>query len=352
MRRDHAARRYIRRVTQPFHEASYLAQVARLRRVAEIAAERFGLRRAKLRLMRHWMNATFRARDATGQAVIRVHLRDYHDRAAIESELDWLEAIDADTPLRVPRPRRASNDERIIEVEAPRLNGPRRVTALSWTDGRFVTGRSVRPEHYRRVGQAMATLHTHATAWRRPVSFDRPLLDVTGLAAKRAMPLIDMSAWDRLDAEARDAFEAVVERALAAERAIGDAPDRFNLMHADLHFGNVLFQPDATGVIDFDDAGVGPLAIDLAVALAGTERRPGHGPIRRALLDGYRSVRPLSDTEVDAIDAFIALRDVQLTLWILTHEAVQPLARGRGQRRVDGALGRIGPFLRGEPQPE
>ena len=66
----------------------------------------------------------------------------------------------------------------------------------------------------------------------------------------------------------------------------------YNLIHADLHFGNVLVDGDRLAVIDFDDCGFGWHPYELAVVLAGhpTERFDANF---ESLLRGYRRVRAL-----------------------------------------------------------
>ena len=44
-------------------------------------------------------------------------------------------------------------------------------------------------------------------------------------------------------------------------------PDRFGLIHSDLHLGNIMCSGDELTIIDFDDAGYGWFAHEIAVAL-------------------------------------------------------------------------------------
>jgi Ser/Thr protein kinase RdoA (MazF antagonist) len=77
--------------------------------------------------------------------------------------------------------------------------------------------------------------------------------------------------------------------------ALGEGPDQFTLIHADLHLDNALFHRGEVQVIDFDDCGHGYLVYDLAVALWELRHRPDYQAFQDAMLAGYGSVRPLPD---------------------------------------------------------
>ena len=46
---------------------------------------------------------------------------------------------------------------------------------------------------------------------------------------------------------------------------LGEAAEHFGLIHADLHFGNLISGPLGLGVIDFAEAAPGYFAFDLAL---------------------------------------------------------------------------------------
>jgi Ser/Thr protein kinase RdoA (MazF antagonist) len=79
----------------------------------------------------------------------------------------------------------------------------------------------------------------------------------------------------------------------------GEGPDRFGLIHADLHFGNLVHHRGWPRLFDFDDLSFGFLAHDLIHCLyfAESKERPA---FREALLEGYAAVRPLPP-ELDTI---------------------------------------------------
>jgi fructosamine-3-kinase len=103
-------------------------------------------------------------------------------------------------------------------------------------------------------------------------------------ARERLTPMA-ARAGDRLDAEARDAVEAVIERCETGQFDDDDPPAR---LHGDLWSGNVMWTPDGAVLIDPAAHG-GHRETDLAMlALFGC-------PYLDAVIDGYESHRRLRD---------------------------------------------------------
>ncbi len=98
--------------------------------------------------------------------------------------------------------------------------------------------------------------------------------------------------------------------------------------HGDNHGGNTLIADGVDGApipgwFDFDDAGPGFLAYDLATFLwaelnhaRGDSLSEARRPLWPAFIAGYRSVRPIPAADYDAIGLFVAIRHVHLMgLW-------------------------------------
>ncbi len=125
------------------------------------------------------------------------------------------------------------------------------------------------------------------------------------------------ACWELLPDELRTKFDAVADRLSGVMASDGDV----GLIHADLHLGNAVFQGDRVKLIDFDDSGTGPRLYDLAVALWELRDLPGYPRHLEALLDGYRSRRPIDPTH---LDDYIAARQVAFDLWFTGTAHVNP----------------------------
>lgn len=305
--------------------SSRRGDIARLRRIAVAALAHYPLRDGRLTFVAHGENTTFRLDSAEGRFLVRVHRPQRHGvgvdaAAAIASEIAWLDAIRADTDLAVPEAL-ATADGRVT-IEASDGDWTRTCSVLRWQYGRFHEG-SARPIHLRRLGAAMARLHTQADAWTPPPGFTRiewdhetffgGVMDYGGLSVAECR--------ERLPRGLRDRLDVVAERMADMDQA-----DDIGLIHADLHLGNALFDAGRVALIDFDDCGSGARLYDLAVSLWELRDDPDHLAYRDALLEGYLSVRNIDPTR---LDDFIALRQVGFLLWYTGMAQVNPAFAAR-----------------------
>jgi Ser/Thr protein kinase RdoA (MazF antagonist) len=94
----------------------------------------------------------------------------------------------------------------------------------------------------------------------------------------------------------------------------------FGMIHADLHANNVLRNNDQLCVIDFDDAGFGWHAFDLAVAVYDQldffHPTPRFEIASQALIAGYDSERPGCDESFAQLPVFLLIRSLMLLTWI------------------------------------
>ncbi len=100
-------------------------------------------------------------------------------------------------------------------------------------------------------------------------------------------------------------------------------PKRMGLIHADMHFGNVIFQKDDIGVIDFDDCGYGAFLYDLAIPLLMVEdiltknKKLKQLPyFKEALLIGYASKMSFDKTDEEMVTYYQKARKLAMLGWI------------------------------------
>lgn len=168
------------------------------------------------------------------------------------------------------------------------------------------------------TGRALALLHEAGESFRGPDSLyalELPQLLWASLRHLGGAPTMD----DAL----REAYTAIARR---LEARIADLPALTRVVcHGDCHGSNNFMndRPDGTRVasfFDFDDAGPGCLAYELCVYLWAMLPRKVGGALDaselerwRAYLAGYRSVRAIAQSDIDAIAAFVAVRQ----FWLL-----------------------------------
>lgn len=287
-------------------------------------------------------NATFRVKNADhGDLIFRVHRPDYHTKTEITSELDWIKALRADHVVTTPRPIPLLNGSLIGDIDVEGID--RHVVAFEFMSGREPSESDGLAPWFAKLGAMHAKLHIHARQWRRPETFTRKVWNFRSMLGDA--PLWgDFRAGLGLDAEGRALLErtaAVLERKLAV---IGEGPESFGLVHADLRLANLLVEGDRLALIDFDDCGFSWFLYDFAAAISFIEHEPYIPDLRESWLEGYRSVVPLSDTEAEQLPTFIMLRRILLTAWIASHSET-PTAQETGVPYTHGTLKLAEAFL-------
>jgi Ser/Thr protein kinase RdoA (MazF antagonist) len=278
-------------------------------------------------------------RTARGKVFVKRHHRAVRDREGLLEEHRFLEHLRA-RGAPVPRVLRDESGETAIErgewtyeVHEAAEGVDVYEDALSWTPFH-------RTQHAREAGRALARLHLAAQGFDAPRRAVRPL--VAGFTIFAAgNPAAEMERY----LEARPALARHRSVRESAERALDLlAPLHAELLpllphlaplwtHNDLHASNLLWSDAgeharATSIIDFGLADRTNAVHDLAHAiernmvewleLVAHPERPEAVPIHfdhlDALLDGYESVRPLSNEEASALAPMTALCHAEFAL--------------------------------------
>lgn len=279
--------------------------------LAHMAAVKWGRDDARLQFVAGRENHVYRLSDASGDYALRIKRPGYRRRAEVESELQWMAALDH-AGLLVPRPVQSLNGRLLEEVDG------HLVDLLTWLPGRTLGAALLESpgpdidELFQAFGAHMARLHLASDAWTKPVDFSRVRWDAGGLVGEAPV-------WGRfwehpaLSAEDRLLFGHFRSTAQRDLHGMQDHLD-FGLIHADLVRENVLLHGNRIGLLDFDDGGWGYRVFDLATTLLKFMGSPGYPVLRDALLRGYRGVRSM---DMGTLDLFLALRAVTYVGWVV-----------------------------------
>ncbi|MDH4147779.1 MAG: phosphotransferase, partial [Acidimicrobiia bacterium] len=252
-------------------------------------------RPARFELVEYAPEGSATARVSDNAGTVRAYLKAYHGRdvAALASRYDAVasQLVEAGAPLRTPRALAWDPTRALLALEP--------LPGVPWSQ----LGPARLPDAFGRLGAACAAMHdlsperlASAAAWSRPA----PAL---GLFGRLAVPRVLNSA--RLVGRARPDVEALcaeLATGLAAGPPRALAPDV--VLHGDLHPGNVLVDGDRLNLIDLDQSGIGPAAMDLASLLArlrfeslvGARDTADARQLRQAFLAGYGERRRLPAT--------------------------------------------------------
>lgn len=293
--------------------------------VAQLALRQYDIGAdATLRLLNLSENATYLVDDAGAQSILRVHRQDYHQQHEIESELDWLAALRADSDVTVPTVLPARDGRRVVTLN---VNGTDRyVVHFGMVAGAEPDEDALTLDDFHTLGRITAALQDHSQRWQRPTGFGRFSWDWEH-------SLGGAPRWGRWhDAEGvGPAEQQVLERAqqLLHDRlqAYGTGPDVYGLIHADLRLANLLVDTASSGpsessritVIDFDDCGFGWYFYDFGTAVSFIEDDPALPEWQNAWVSGYRTRRDLPASDEDMLASFVLLRRLLLLAWMGSH---------------------------------
>lgn len=300
----------------------------------------------------HGSALTYRVRASSGDYLLRIHspstepttaeLAKAFTKRGIESECAWLRALASETDLTVPNPvpapATASDGGFVLEAQSTQASDTSLCTLLAWVDGEIVQGKRTKA-HARSLGRLLAQLHTHASGWSPPPSFERPTHGPASWSA--ALPRIDDLVMigvvsDALRGRLYRTVEALDE--LLIPRA--KDPEATGLIHADLHESNYVALGDHLRPIDFGHCGFGPWLYDVATCVTDLGRN-----VRHTFLDAYSETRPLEQVDVRLIEGYMVANLVE----IFGHHAPNPLEHDYLSKAIPAWLPQIERFIAGEP---
>lgn len=287
-----------------YAELPQAAQLEVMGVVAAAAAPAFGLDESSLELVAHEFNTTYAGATADGTRVaLRINTNSASTPAMVRAQQAWAQAIRRDTSVLVPDPVPTLDGRWYVEATPPAGGRGFLVVAATWLDGSDVAD-GFDTAIARELGRTMATLHDHAAGWRPPSGaelpvFDDPLFgDTDALTGTPLLSGPDAELVVAALASTRDAYASVC----SSQPAI--------CVHADLHGYNLKWHDGRLAVFDFDDCGLAPPVVDLAVATF--HLRGGDPSLETALRDGYAKVRSLPACPAETFEAILAARQLLL----------------------------------------
>ncbi|MGD8627303.1 MAG: phosphotransferase, partial [Anaerolineae bacterium] len=237
---------------KPYDELTRLGQLRRTRRLAEAALDLYGLGGARLTFLQYSANIVYRV-DVPGPAPAgngagpyvpnRYLLRVLYtgNLEGVKGELTWLAALSREGGLPVPQPVPTLAGDLVGRVVTPGLTQGRLVSLMRWIDGRRLTT-GFRPGHFRAWGRMVARLHDFSAGWQPPHDFERPIWDWEGQLGGRYFRCDVEELVASMPPYLREPFQLVSSEARQVMADLGQGPDAYGLIHADLYPENVLFK--------------------------------------------------------------------------------------------------------------
>jgi Ser/Thr protein kinase RdoA (MazF antagonist) len=289
--------------------------------MARNALECWEIQAEDIKLIRRGENVVFKVNTGKDNIALRIHRPGYHTLDELNAEHTWTAALQQ-SGLDVPTAIQSSQGDFYIEIENTLSNNRCYSGIVEWIEGQILgdilsgkSGKFSLIEGMRRLGNIAASIHNQATNWQIPASFTRQSLDAEGLMGEQPFwgPF-----WELPELSSHQQKQFSQLRQILYERLndYGKDPQRYSMIHADLHAGNIMVQGDHLFVFDFDDAGFGWHMYELAVALDSVLDHADYAAAQISLFEGYRELRDLPESDLAYIPVFLLVRSLASLGWV------------------------------------
>ena len=321
-----------------FEDCTYLSQVGRLRSFAQEALKSYSIGTFDLKFIQHGENCTFKVVTKKQNYLLRIHRSNYHSKQSIKEELKWLNHLGSKSHIDVQLPIKAINGSFVSELTFP-LVGKRYFALLTWKDG-FIKYKKSAQDFYS-VGSLLADLqnNTIKTKHRHFWMAEGLLGNNTTFGSTALLKKDFPKAYKILEPYRKEVLSALRSYESSKKAKIG-------LMHADLHFGNMIWHKGGISPIDFDDCGHGIQLYDLAVTFYNSSQffkdhsRKETQLMKNSLIEGFDSKRPISQRDIDIIPHLMRARDILMIIW-LTYRQDNPRLKEHLNKELMNKVKRI-----------
>jgi Ser/Thr protein kinase RdoA (MazF antagonist) len=260
------------------------------------------------------LNDSYLVETARGRYVLRIYRADWRTADEIAYEIETLEHLGR-KGVSVALPVRRRDGDAIGWLMAP--EGRRAAVLFIHAPGRELDGSN---EDCHRYGRAVASVHGATDDFE--TSHARFALDLDHLLTEPLAAIRPFLRHRPADLDYVETLVAVVHRRVEALPA---AEMDHGFCHGDFHGDNAHIDGDTVTMFDFDCCGPGWRAYDIAVF----RWRWGDDEVGdarwAAFLEGYRSRRPIGETDLTAAPLFVLAR----ALWLRGLHAANTADWGR-----------------------
>jgi Ser/Thr protein kinase RdoA (MazF antagonist) len=294
----------------------------------------YGIHGAKVSCINFEFNATFAVESESGaKYALRININSTRTVENMKGEIEWVRHLNRTSGIHTPTPIATVTDEYIVSGLHTDSGLEMYGVMYSWLDGEEL-GDEPTLSQLHEVGRAIATLHQESTDF--------------ALSADAALPTFNDFFWGTEDflfsdkSVLSDTDRALIQQAHDLIMQFTNdlyQNSKVHIIHADMHGWNLMWNEDQLSVFDFDDCGYGVEAQDLAVTLYYLDTPEQD----EALLNGYKSVRPLPTYSANAMKALLLQRRLLLLNYLFEtknqeHKEMLPAYLEKSLERVSTFL--------------
>jgi Ser/Thr protein kinase RdoA (MazF antagonist) len=294
----------------------------------------YGIHGAKVSCINFEFNATFAVESESGaKYALRININSTRTVENMKGEIEWVRHLNRTSGIHTPTPIATVKDNYIVSALHADSGQTLYGVMYSWLEGDEL-GDEPTLSQLHEVGRAIATLHQETTDF--------------ALSADAALPTFNDFFWGTEDflfsdkSVLSDTDRALIQQAHDLIMQFTNdlyQNSKVHIIHADMHGWNLMWNEDQLSVFDFDDCGYGVEAQDLAVTLYYLDTPEQD----EALLNGYKSVRPLPTYSANAMKALLLQRRLLLLNYLFEtknqeHKEMLPAYLEKSLERVSTFL--------------
>ena len=286
-----------------FFEQDVKVQTDSLTEFAHEILKKYGISDAEVDCINFEFNATFSLSTVSGQRyALRLNINSTRVASNIQAETQWVRELSRTPSINVPTPIASLADTYL--VSALHVDSGQEIFGVmySWLEGEEL-GDEPTLEQLRIVGQTMALLHDNSSNFTLTDGAELPIFNDFFWGTEDFL----FSSKSLLIPQDRQLIEQARDLIMKFTNELYENSP-VHIIHADLHGWNFMWHEDQLSIFDFDDCGYGVEAQDIAVALYYLDT-PEQDV---ALLDGYKSIRPLPIYSENAMKALLLQRRLLL----------------------------------------
>lgn len=318
-----------------FQALDFRGQVRVLSDMAKEAVNFWDFPNSSVKFINHGENATFKVTDSKGgEYLLRLHRPGYHSLNAIKEELNWLHDLKADDTIPCQSPILSRKGEYIENVSAKKWEYSRYVDVLKWQNG-SIRYQNLSVESYYLLGQLTAKLQNSSpkkTKYRKYWTAEGLL----GPQATFGSPF-DLKGQIPNDDVYLECRSLVSRKLLNWQKKF---PQKQGMIHADLHFGNIVWNGANITPIDFDDCGLGFYMYDCTTTFISSEILFSKGKAEEytmSYLMGYMSERDLDNQDIEILKWLMVARKLGMLSW-LYHRKDNPVLIPYFKKAIKGNM--------------
>lgn len=254
---------------RPYGELTDAGKLGRLRALASAALRHYDIARPTLTFHAFATNVLYRVTTASGERfVLRLAVPGWRTLEDHLAEAAWLDALDRETSVRVPRVVSTRSGAKVLPLSVPGVPGTWNALLMTWLPGRLL-GHHLSAKNLARFGALFAELHHHGASWTPPAGFTRRRFEHWLSRGEENVITAGEGAAPAVVGALPAAWRASLGRMDLAVEAAYAALDRRDLrvIHCDLWHDNVKLHRGALQPFDFEDTVWGFRAHDIAMAM-------------------------------------------------------------------------------------